>query len=112
VLDAGDFALLKLSGSCDGALAGQCTLRLAATPNPASDAVTFSLSGANGGTRLEVLDLAGRRVWSRAFDGGSAVVRWYGERDDGGRAGPGIYFARAEDARGVLVRRVSWLGGR
>jgi len=111
-LEAGDFALLRLSGSCDGAVAGACTLRMAAAPNPANGAVTFSLSGANGPTRLEVLDLSGRRVWSRTFDGGSTVVRWDGARDGGGRAVPGVYFARAEDARGVLVRRLSWLGGR
>jgi hypothetical protein len=87
-------------------------LRLAASPTPAIGAVTFALSGANGPTRIEVLDLSGRRLWSRTFDGGSTVVRWDGTRDGGGRAGPGVYFARAEDSRGVLVRRVSWLGGR
>lgn len=111
-LEPGDFTLLRLSGPCDGALAGRCALRLSAAPNPAAGEVTFALSGASGATRLEVLDLAGRRVWARDFAGGSAVARWRGERDGGGRAGAGVYFARAEDARGVLVRRVSWLGAR
>ncbi len=111
-LDAGDFALLRLSGGLDGATSGLGSLRLEAAPNPAAGAVTFSLWGADGATRLEVLDLAGRRVWSRTYDGGSATTRWSGERDDGGRAKPGVYFARVEDAHGALVRRVSWLGGR
>lgn len=111
-LEAGDFTLLRLSGACDGALSGRCTLRLAAGPNPASSEVIFALSGAQGPVRLELLDLAGRRVWGRDVGGGSALVRWNGEREAGGRAPAGIYFARAEDARGVLVRRVSWLGAR
>jgi hypothetical protein len=111
-LDAGDFALLKLSGSCDGAAAGRSTLRLVAGPNPAAGAVTFALAGAQGATRLEVLDVSGRRVWGRSYAGGSAVARWDGERDGGGRATSGVYFARAEDARGVVVRRVNWLGAK
>lgn len=111
-LAAGDFALLKLSGACDSVRSGRGTLRLAAAPNPAKGAVTFTLSGASGRARLEVLDLSGRRVWSRAVGGADATFPWSGERDDGGRAAPGVYFARAEDANGVLVRRVSWLGGR
>ena len=111
-LAAGDFALLRLSGVCDSVLAGRCALRLSAAPNPARDAVTFTLVGASGAARLEVLDLSGRRVWSRAVAGAGTTLRWTGERDGGGRAAPGLYFARAEDANGVLVRRVSWLGGR
>lgn len=111
-LAAGDFALLRLSGACDSLLAGRCALRLEAAPNPARDAVTFSLAGASGLARLELLDLAGRRVWSRDVAGTGATLRWNGEREGGGRAAAGVYFARAEDARGVLVRRVTWLGGR
>jgi hypothetical protein len=111
-LAPGDFALLRFSGSCDALGSGRCSLRLSLGPNPAGGAVRFSLSGASGATRLEVLDLAGRRVWSRAFAGGSAALEWRGERDSGGHAVPGVYFARLEDERGVLVRRLSWLGGR
>lgn len=108
-LAAGGFALLALSGGCD-ATSGRCTLRLAAGPNPAPGEVTFALAGATGTVRLELLDVHGRRVWGRSFPGGSAVARWNGEHDRGGRAQPGVYFARAEDARGVVVRRVTWLG--
>ncbi len=109
-LEAGDFALLRLSGACDSLVAGACTLRLSLGPNPARGAVRFSLSGASGATTLEILDLSGRRVWSRSFPGGSAGVAWSGERTGGGRAHAGVYFVRLEDARGVLVRRLSWLG--
>ncbi len=110
-LGAGDFALLRLSGECDSLLAGRCALRLAVGPNPARGEVTFTLAGAAGTARLEVLDAAGRRVWAREV-AGAGRLRWAGERDGGGRAAPGLYFARAEDARGVIVRRVSWLGAR
>lgn len=110
-LAAGDFALLRLSGACDSLLAGRCALRLAVAPNPARDAVTFTLAGAAGTARLEVLDVAGRRVWAGEV-AGAGRLRWAGEREGGGRAAAGLYFARAEDARGVLVRRVTWLGAR
>jgi len=109
-LDAGDFTLLRLSGACDSLAAGACPLRLALGPNPARGVVRFSLSGASGATTLEILDLSGRRVWSQSFAGGSAGVAWSGERVGGGRARAGVYFARLEDARGVVVRRLTWLG--
>ncbi len=110
-LAAGDFALLRFSGALDSLRSGRGGLRLAIVPNPARDGVTFTLAGVSGPARLELLDVAGRRVWSRAVEGGEATLRWSGERERGGRAAPGIYFARAEDSRGVLVRRVTWLGG-
>ncbi len=78
-------------------------------PNPAKGlpAVAFTLaSSAPAG--LEVLDLAGRRVWSRALASPSAgrhVVAL-----DGLRLSPGVYIVRLEQggervtARGVVLR--------
>lgn len=82
----------------------------AVAPNPAAGPVTlaFELSRATP-VRLEVLDVAGRRV-RRLADGvlppGAHTARWDG-RDDGGRAAPpGVYVAALE-AEGVrLVRRL------
>ncbi len=108
-LAPGGFALLRFSGGIDSLAAGS-GLRLAAFPNPARGAVRFVASGNPGVARLEVLDVAGRRVWSHAFAAGGGTVNWLGTRDGGGRLAPGAYLARLEDARGVQVRRVTWLG--
>lgn len=110
-LDAGEFALLRLSGGLDSVAAGRGP-NLGVRPNPARGDVHFETGAIAGAARLDVLDLAGRRVWSRAITGGGGVVAWDGARDDGGRAAPGLYLARLEDARGVAVRRFTWLGAR
>lgn len=107
----GDFALVRLSGACDSLAAGRCTLRLQVGPNPSRGVARLAVGGFAGSAQLELLDLSGRRVWSRAFaGGGSAAAEWRGERDGGGLAPAGVYFARLEDANGVVVRRVQWLG--
>jgi len=111
-LDAGDFALLRLSVPANGEgptpAAGRLDLR--AAPNPAAGSVQFDASGAAGVTRLRIFDLAGHVVWSHVFPAGSPRVTWSGERDDGGRARAGVYFARLEDGRTASSRRVVWLG--
>jgi len=85
---------------------------VAAAPNPAREAMRFTLVRSAAGARLELLDLSGRRVWSAPPPPGGGTLTWRGERDGGGRVPPGVYFVRLEDARGVAVRRVTWLGGR
>ena len=64
------------------------------------------------GARIEILDTQGRRVWSSGLVPELGPVAWSGEREAGGRARPGIYFARVTDAGGVTTARFSWLGGR
>lgn len=109
----GDFALLRLSGALGSVVAGRSPLRLEAFPNPARGAVRLTFGGMAPGARLELLDASGRRVWARDYPaGGSAAATWNGERAGGGRAPAGLYFARLEDSRGVVARRVAWLGGR
>jgi hypothetical protein len=44
--------------------------------------------------------------------GDAPVVVWDGRADDGSRVRPGFLWARLADARGTVVRRVVWLGGR
>ena len=112
-LDPGAFTLVRLSDAADSLVAGRGAPRLSLGPNPARGRVVLTVSAMSRGARLEVLDLSGRRVWSRDFpEGGSAAPVWSGERDGGGRVPPGVYVARVEDAHGVSARRVSWLGGR
>jgi hypothetical protein len=104
-LEAGDFALLELTPL------GPPTFTLALAPNPASGRVRFALV-APSGSRFEIIDLSGRRVWGRPLDRGITAFEWRGERDDGGTAGPGMYFARLRDGIESAPRRFVWLGSR
>ena len=108
-LAAGDFALLRLTGSVDSLVVGTAP-RLAVAPNPARGSVVFSAQGLNGPARVDLFDLGGRRLWSRVLAGSHATAVWNGERDGGGRVRAGALFARLEDARGAAVRRIVWLG--
>jgi hypothetical protein len=99
----------------DPAAAAPGALRLSRPwPNPSRSTswVRFSLASA-GDVRLEVFDVAGRRV-RRLVDGrreaGVHDVAWDGRTDEGGAAGAGLYFYRFESGgardqqRIVLVR--------
>jgi flagellar hook assembly protein FlgD len=72
--------------------------------------VRFELAHVQGSGRLELLDASGARIRSRDLIAGSSSVVWNGTRGSGANAPPGAYFARARDAAGVTVMRVSWLG--
>lgn len=111
-LEPGDFVLLRPSGDLDPLTSGRRGPVLHAAPQPASDRVRFAVSGLAGPARLELLDLSGRRVWGIDLTGATASLEWQGQREQGGRVPPGVYLARLEDARGVRVQRVHWLGGR
>ncbi len=85
-------------------------IALAASPNPAAGPTRFSwtLPG-RGRARLEVLDLAGRRVVtpldSERGPGAGGLV-WDGRGDDGRRVPPGIYLARLVTPRAVATARI------
>lgn len=112
--DAGDFMLLRIPVPARLAsvppMPGGARLSLRNTPNPASGLVRFAVTGTAGPARLEVLDLSGRVIWSRALAPGVDAVTWRGERERVGRAPGGVYFVRLRDARGTVVRRIAWLG--
>jgi hypothetical protein len=105
-LEAGDFALLAIDPLLDRPAS------LALAPNPASGLVRFAPAVPASGASLEILDLSGRHVWSRRLDAGVSTVEWRGERDDGGSARPGLYFARVRGGGGGALRRFVWLGAR
>ncbi len=110
-LAPGDFTLLRLSGGCDGAVAGDCRARITVSPEPAASRMRFALAGLSGAATFALADVSGRQLWSRTVAGDAAVVEWDGTSDAGERVRPGAYWARVVDARGAVVRRVTWLGG-
>ena len=109
-LEAGDFTLLRITETDDGTVVAGNGPSMAALPTPARDVVRFALDHVADQARLEILDAGGRRVWSATPARGASSIEWRGETDRGGRAEAGLYFARLEDARGVVARRVVWLG--
>jgi hypothetical protein len=115
-LAEGDFTLLRFPVRTKAAAveppSGGAAPGLRVAPNPSFGAVRFEVSGLTGPARLEVLDPSGRVVWSRALPPGASGATWRGERDGGGRAAGGVYFARLHDGHGVVMRRIAWLGTR
>lgn len=109
-LAPGGFALLRLGGGCDALVSGGCRASLAASPEPAQGSVRFAAQRVAGAATLALVDASGRQVWFTALSGEAPVVTWDGIAHDGERAKPGIYWARLEDTRGSVTRRVTWLG--
>jgi hypothetical protein len=83
---------------------------LAPAPNPASTIVRLALALPRAGAaRVEVFDLAGRRVRLLAdgdLPSSSVVLRWNLADDSGRRVPPGLYLVRARAGRGVVTRRL------
>ncbi len=81
-------------------------------PNPGTGGslLRFSLPAA-GQARIEIHDLAGRRLWQRAgdFAAGAHAVRWNGTNDSGERLGAGLYFVRLVTPWGTRTQRLSLL---
>lgn len=78
-------------------------------PNPARHRVTFAFTLARAGAaRLEVIDLAGRRVrvvGAGAYAAGTHTMTW-DLADDGEAVKPAVYFARLVTPAGYAVRRL------
>lgn len=80
-----------------------------ANPFLGSTTLAFDLARDVRDARLELLDLAGRRV--RTLHRGPAAagehaLTWRGRRDDGSRVPPGVYFARFQAGDEVRVLRL------
>ena len=79
-------------------------------PNPTREGVTLSWSTDRAGDlRVEVLDLAGRRVraWTQAAPAASAgSVRWDLADSGGRRVAPGVYLASVRGTHATVSRRV------
>jgi quinoprotein glucose dehydrogenase len=78
-------------------------------PNPFRSRIALAASGGTDLRRIEIFDLAGRRV--RRFEGPFHDALWWDGSDANGRSLPaGVFLVRAESATGVAVRRVIRLG--
>ena len=90
--------------------AGPLALSLARPmPNPSfgSALLRFSLPAA-GSVRLEIVDLAGRRVWRREAELRAGAHAWDfdGDTEPGRRLGSGLYFARLITPWGTCTQRL------
>lgn len=103
-----DAALADLTGVPEAPVAG---VRLAAAPNPFTRdiRIEFTSPFAGARARVQVLDLAGRRV-AGLRDGpapsGTTGVRWDGRADDGADLPPGVYLLHVEVAGSSFTRRL------
>ena len=82
--------------------------RFAVRRNPARGAIEFVLPGGGTDARVEVLDLAGRRLWERSVRADGSALRWDGETASG-RLPRGLYWARLTRPGETRLVRVVWL---
>ncbi len=116
-LEAGDFVLLRLGQTTPGVGVApphlqSAALTLSVSPNPGLGSMRLATSGAQGDTRIEIVDCAGRAVLSRTAHSSNQVLHWAGSRADGQLAPSGVYFVRASDAHASVTHRIVWLGAR
>ncbi len=83
--------------------------RVSATPDPARGRVAFSFDTPAPrplGTRIEIVNVAGRRVAGFDAQGdGAARLTWQGESAGGERVPPGVLFVRVVSPAGVTLAR-------
>lgn len=108
----GEHLLFRLIGTPTGAVGvtrpvARAEFAVRTEPNPFSSELSFAWSGGTGRVRIEIFDLAGRRVRD-VRDAGPAIEGtwvWRGD-DDGGRSlRAGAYFARVTPAGGRTIQR-------
>ncbi len=91
----------------DGAAVSLFLARPVPDPSVGSTLLRFGLPAA-GRVRLELFDLAGRRVWRNEGElpAGEHAWRWNGETEGGGSAGTGLYFVRLVTPWGTRAERL------
>jgi hypothetical protein len=78
-------------------------------PNPSQGTASLRFSLPREGlARLEIMDLAGRRVWQAeaVTPAGRHTLAWDGQAGDGGRPGAGLYFVRLTTPWGTRTQRM------
>jgi len=88
----------------------ELTPALGVSPNPTRAGAVVRLSrGAAPGTRVEILDAAGRivaRLEPQGSPDGTSTCAWSGQRVDGRSAAPGVYQVRVIGAAGTRSARL------
>lgn len=105
-------ALLSPDTMSDAVVEGGELLLSRPTPNPSRGATTLRFALPQSGVvRLEVLDLAGRRVWGSEamFAPGAHSVQWDGRDAQGTMAPAGVYFVRLATPWGTRMTRAARL---
>jgi hypothetical protein len=78
-------------------------------PNPFNPSTTISFDVERSGpVRLEVFDLAGRKVRTlvdRRYEAGRHAVRWNGLDDAGAAVSSGVYLVRYESREGSAMKK-------
>jgi hypothetical protein len=105
-----DFSIVDPTAGVSG---GAAVLALSRpTPNPAYGATTLRFSlPATGEVRLEIVDVSGRRVWTRRELLAPGLHAWsFDGRDDAGRTlGAGLYLVRLATPWGTRGTRLAWV---
>jgi len=89
-------------------------LLFSASPNPtrAGTEIAFEVPASGGHVRLQIFDVAGRRVAVLVdgdLTGGRHAARWDGRDGTGARAAIGLYFYRLEAPNLTLVQKLALL---
>ena len=85
---------------------GEAPATLDETGNPAFCSIWTLLGVLTG---LEIVDVAGRRVWGTSpqpMTAGTHTLDWDGRTRSGSKAGQGIYFARLMTTYGVRTAKI------
>lgn len=76
-------------------------------PVPAHGTLRFRVPAGQPGDELEILDIAGRRVWRMAVPAAAEFLLWNGESATGS-VRSGVYFARLRHQGVTTTRKLVW----
>lgn len=112
IADFGNYTIYRVSTTHPGAVPedGHASRagRMAVWPNPTTRSATLEWSGpAELTARLEIFDLAGRRVIDLGAVRGAGSRAWDLRDAAGRRVAPGLYLARAVTRQGSVAERVA-----
>ncbi len=109
VTDFGDFAIGQLPTAGVGPATATGLDLARPQPNPSSGSATLSFSlPRSGRASLDILDLAGRRIWhsEATYEAGVHRATWPGTTSGGAAVAAGVYLVRLDTPWGARVARL------